>query len=92
MLALKIPIRIFSRCSNLQEGLCINIAVAGGLSLRDEVDISNRKYYTTSPPSKVASQGVWLPLNKTKDDTLSRSPHILSLDTILYFQHNLTHR
>ena len=29
------------------------------MSLRDEVDIPNRKYYTTSPPSKVASQGIF---------------------------------
>lgn len=40
--------------------------VAGGLSLRDEVDISNRKHYTTSPPSKVASQGCGISQAKEK--------------------------
>ena len=50
-------IRIFSKVGNLGQGVYIELAWAGGLSLRDEVDISYWKYYTTSPPSKVASRG-----------------------------------
>ena len=50
-------IRIFSKVGNLGQGVYIELGKSGGLSLRDEVDISNRKYYTTSPPSKVASRG-----------------------------------
>lgn len=40
-----------------RQGVTYEVAVTGGLSLRDEVDISYWKYYTTSPPSKVASRG-----------------------------------
>ena len=51
-------IRIFSKVGNLGQGVYIRFGKSGGLSLRDEVDISYWKYYTTSPPSKVASRGV----------------------------------
>lgn len=72
-------IRIFSKVGDLGQGVYIRFGKSGGLSLRDEVDISYWKYYTTSPPSKVASRGVGYISSKRKGNTLSRSPLLLLL-------------